>query len=76
MVSNLFRNRPFFHGFSSFCDVFMVKSIFHGPFSGHVIPAEHLLSVALDRGPAGKELDFTYQSRDSAELVRTYRKCH
>lgn len=38
---------------------------------GHVIPAEHLISVALDRGPAGKELDFTYQSRNSAELVRT-----
>ena len=37
---------------------------------GHVIPAEHLLSVALDRGPSGKELDFTYQSRDSAQLVR------
>ena len=38
-------------------------------FTGHVIPAEHLLAVALDRGPSGKELDFTYQSRDSAQLV-------
>ena len=37
-------------------------------------PAEHFLSVALDSGPEGKELDFTYQSRDSAELVRTFRK--
>ncbi|XP_015764669.1 PREDICTED: putative ATP-dependent RNA helicase DDX11-like protein 8 [Acropora digitifera] len=35
---------------------------------GHVIPAEHLLAVALDRGPSGKELDFTYQSRGSTEL--------
>ncbi|XP_078369659.1 ATP-dependent DNA helicase DDX11-like isoform X2 [Oculina patagonica] len=35
---------------------------------GHVIPAEHLLAVALDRGPSGRELDFTYQSRDSAQL--------
>ena len=76
MVFNLFHNRPFLHGWSSFYDVFIVKSIIHGPFSGHVIPAEHLLSVALDRGPAGKELDFTYQSRDSAQLVRTYIKCH
>ena len=39
--------------------------------SGHVIPAEHLLAVALDRGPSGKELDFTYQSRGSTELVKT-----
>ncbi|KAK2552603.1 ATP-dependent DNA helicase DDX11 [Acropora cervicornis] len=38
---------------------------------GHVIPAEHLLAVALDRGPSGKELDFTYQSRGSTELVKT-----
>ena len=37
--------------------------------AGHVIPAEHLLSVALDRGPSGQELDFTYQSRESTELV-------
>ncbi|XP_068701537.1 ATP-dependent DNA helicase DDX11-like [Montipora foliosa] len=35
---------------------------------GHVIPAEHLLAVALDRGPSGKELDFTFQSRDCSEL--------
>ncbi|KAJ7323127.1 DEAD H (Asp-Glu-Ala-Asp His) box helicase 11 [Desmophyllum pertusum] len=35
---------------------------------GHVIPAENLLSVALDKGPSGKELDFTYQSRDSPQL--------
>lgn len=37
-------------------------------FTGHVIPAEHLLAVALDRGPSGKELDFTFQSRDCSEL--------
>ncbi|CAH3188057.1 unnamed protein product, partial [Porites evermanni] len=35
---------------------------------GHVIPAENLLSVALDKGPAGKEFDFTFQSRDSPDL--------
>ena len=40
-------------------------------FSGHVIPAENLLSVALDKGPAGKEFDFTFQSRDSPDLVRS-----
>ncbi|PFX19231.1 putative ATP-dependent RNA helicase DDX11 [Stylophora pistillata] len=34
----------------------------------HVIPAEHLLAVALDKGPSGKDLDFTYQSRDSKQL--------
>ena len=39
-------------------------------FTGHVIPAEHLLAVALDRGPSGKELDFTFQSRDCSELVK------
>ena len=38
-------------------------------FSGHVIPADHLLTVALDKGPSGKDLDFTYQSRDSEKLV-------
>ena len=38
-------------------------------YSGHVIPAEHLLAVALDKGPSGKDLDFTYQSRDSKQLV-------
>ncbi|RMX40284.1 hypothetical protein pdam_00008730, partial [Pocillopora damicornis] len=36
---------------------------------GHVIPADHLLAVALDKGPSGKDLDFTYQSRDSEKLV-------
>ncbi|CAH3126080.1 unnamed protein product [Pocillopora meandrina] len=35
---------------------------------GHVIPADHLLTVALDKGPSGKDLDFTYQSRDSEKL--------
>ena len=34
-----------------------------------MIPADHLLAVALDKGPSGKDLDFTYQSRDSEKLV-------
>ena len=37
--------------------------------TGHVIPPEHLLAVALEKGPSGMELDFTYQSRDSPQLV-------
>ncbi|XP_013788023.1 ATP-dependent DNA helicase DDX11-like [Limulus polyphemus] len=31
---------------------------------GHVIPPENLLSIALSHGPSGKQLDFTYQSRE------------
>ncbi|XP_076364915.1 ATP-dependent DNA helicase DDX11 [Tachypleus tridentatus] len=31
---------------------------------GHVIPPKNLLSIALSHGPSGKQLDFTYQSRE------------
>ena len=41
-----------------------------GCFLGHVIPKEHLTVVALDKGPSGLQLDFTYQTRDSPQLVR------
>lgn len=36
-----------------------------------MIPNEHLLVVALDKGPSGVQLDFTYQARESPQLVST-----
>ncbi|XP_031550335.1 ATP-dependent DNA helicase DDX11-like [Actinia tenebrosa] len=36
---------------------------------GHVISPEQLLTIALGKGPSGLELDFTYQSRDSPQLI-------
>lgn len=36
---------------------------------GHVIPSEQLLPVAMARGPSGHELDFTYQSRDTPQMM-------
>ena len=38
--------------------------------TGHVIAEDHLLPVALARGPSGHLLDFTYQSRDTQQTVR------
>jgi len=40
--------------------------------SGHVIPPDQLLPVALARGPSGLQLDFTYQSRATRETVIMY----
>ena len=40
--------------------------------TGHVIPKENLLPVALARGPSGQLLDFTYQSRDSNAIVSSF----
>jgi len=37
--------------------------------AGHVIPPNQLLPVALARGPSGLQLDFTYQSRATPEMV-------
>ncbi|KAI0237636.1 ATP-dependent DNA helicase DDX11 [Lamellibrachia satsuma] len=37
---------------------------------GHVIPSEQLLPVAMARGPSGHELDFTYQSRDTPQMMQ------
>ncbi|XP_048589126.1 ATP-dependent DNA helicase DDX11 [Nematostella vectensis] len=36
---------------------------------GHVIKPEHLLAIALDKGPSGTSLDFTYQTRDTPQLI-------
>ena len=48
--------------------------VFHTiPLSGHVIPPDHLLPVCLRKGPSGVAFDFTYQNRDSANLVRPHR---
>ena len=38
-------------------------------FIGHVIARENFLAVALDKGPSGLNLDFSYQMRDSPQLV-------
>ena len=37
--------------------------------TGHVIPEDHLLPIALGHGPSGQLLDFTYQNRDTAVMV-------
>ena len=39
---------------------------------GHVIPEDHLLAIALTKGPSSVELDFTYQSRDCKKMVRLH----
>ncbi|XP_064636727.1 ATP-dependent DNA helicase DDX11-like [Lineus longissimus] len=36
---------------------------------GHVIPADHLLPIALAKGTTGVALDFTYQSRDTTKTL-------
>ncbi|KAK3737374.1 hypothetical protein QZH41_002297 [Actinostola sp. cb2023] len=36
---------------------------------GHVIARENFLAVALDKGPSGLNLDFSYQMRDSPQLI-------
>ncbi|XP_023236750.1 ATP-dependent DNA helicase DDX11-like [Centruroides sculpturatus] len=36
---------------------------------GHVIPPENLLGIALSQGPTGKPLDFTFQSRESVDVM-------
>ena len=35
----------------------------HSHSCGHIVPADHLLAVALARGPSGAALDFTYAGR-------------
>ena len=37
--------------------------------SGHVIPPDQLLPIALTKGPSGVDLDFTYQSRDTPKMA-------
>nr|XP_020467998.1 ATP-dependent DNA helicase DDX11-like [Monopterus albus] len=36
---------------------------------GHVIPPENILPLVLCSGPSGQELDFTFQSRDSPQMM-------
>ncbi|XP_054631210.1 ATP-dependent DNA helicase DDX11 isoform X1 [Dunckerocampus dactyliophorus] len=36
---------------------------------GHVIPPENILPIVLCSGPSGQELDFTFQSRDSPQMM-------
>ncbi|PVD35073.1 hypothetical protein C0Q70_06354 [Pomacea canaliculata] len=36
---------------------------------GHVIPPDHLLSLTLATGPTGRQLDFTFQTRDDPHLL-------
>lgn len=50
--------------FNSFI-LLLVKS------AGHVIPPENILPLVLCAGPSGQELDFTFQNRDSPQMVQT-----
>uniref|UniRef100_A0A3B3WIL4 Helicase ATP-binding domain-containing protein n=1 Tax=Poecilia mexicana TaxID=48701 RepID=A0A3B3WIL4_9TELE len=36
---------------------------------GHVIPPENILPLVLCAGPSGQELDFTFQNRDSPQMM-------
>ncbi|KAJ8028374.1 ATP-dependent DNA helicase DDX11 [Holothuria leucospilota] len=36
---------------------------------GHVIPPDHLLPIALAQGPSGRQMDFTFQSRNKPEML-------
>uniref|UniRef100_A0A3Q3W8M1 Helicase ATP-binding domain-containing protein n=1 Tax=Mola mola TaxID=94237 RepID=A0A3Q3W8M1_MOLML len=36
---------------------------------GHVIPPENILPLVLCSGPSGRELDFTFQNRDSPHMM-------
>ncbi|XP_036376372.1 ATP-dependent DNA helicase DDX11 isoform X2 [Megalops cyprinoides] len=36
---------------------------------GHVIPPENILPIVLCSGPSGQELDFTFQNRDSPQMM-------
>lgn len=38
--------------------------------SGHVIPPENILPIILCIGPSGKELEFTFQTRDTPQMVQ------
>lgn len=37
--------------------------------AGHVIPADHLLPLVLCKGPAGEDLEFSFQTRDRDKVV-------
>ncbi|KAI4902620.1 hypothetical protein NFI96_032937 [Prochilodus magdalenae] len=36
---------------------------------GHVIPPENILPIVLCAGPSGKELEFTFQTRDTPQMM-------
>lgn len=38
--------------------------------SGHVIPPENILPIVLCAGPSGQQLEFTFQTRDTAQMVK------
>jgi chromosome transmission fidelity protein 1 len=40
-----------------------------GSCAGHVIPPDHLLPLVLCKGPAGMDLEFSYQTRDRENVV-------
>lgn len=48
---------------------FYIQLIYYYVLTGHVIPDNHLLPIALATGPSGREMDFTYQYRDRPQTV-------
>lgn len=38
--------------------------------SGHVIPPENILPTVLCAGPSGQQLEFTFQTRDTPQMVK------
>lgn len=42
-------------------------NLFSSP--GHVIPPENILPIILCSGPSNQQLEFTYQMRDSPQMV-------
>ncbi len=37
---------------------------------GHVIPPENILPIVFCSGPSGKQLDYSYQTRNTVALVQ------
>ncbi|KAL1265123.1 hypothetical protein QQF64_003150 [Cirrhinus molitorella] len=37
--------------------------------SGHVIPPENILPIVLCAGPSGQQLEFTFQTRDTPQMM-------
>lgn len=37
---------------------------------GHIIPSENILPVAVEHGPSGQPLDFSFKCRSSPTMVR------
>ena len=52
---------------------YMYKLVLNAPdgvHAGHVIPADHLLPLVLCKGPAGEDLEFSFQHRDKEKMVQ------